>query len=116
MKSTFGSNSLLHWGLMKYIIPFKAPSSVADLISKMNKIMYGNIAKKYEAFPELLTPLINVNEMQIHANTKHKTNSQFGVPIPSSIESFSFRMSLLKREYLIDDLRLFSFNDHTHLD
>lgn len=58
--------------------------------------MYGKTAKKYDTFPELLTPLISVKDIQIHANIKQQTSSIFGIPIPSWIESFSRKMSFLK--------------------
>lgn len=43
---------------------------------------YGKTAKKYDAFPELRTPLIKIVVTHIQANIKQSASCQFGGPIP----------------------------------
>lgn len=61
---------------MKYIIPSTAPSSVQARTNNIPIPMYGKIAKKYEALPELRTPLINIINTHPHEASKHKTSFQ----------------------------------------
>lgn len=56
-------------------------------------MMYGNIAKKYDAFPELFIPLIRTSVIQSQAPAKHNTSFQSGVPIPSEISFVSLSTS-----------------------
>lgn len=43
---TLGSRIFSHLGLIKYTIPFQAPSSVKARINKMPMTTYGNKARK----------------------------------------------------------------------
>ena len=64
------------------------------------------MAKKYENFPELLTPRTITKNMQTQARSSHNANFQSGKPIPSEIFSFSLITSFLK----IKILKIISFN------
>lgn len=85
---------------MKYSIPSTEPGKVADLTSKMIITKYGNTARKYEAFPELLTPLMRIPVTHIQASTKQTQSCQFGLPIPLSIDVASFKISFLKKKLI----------------
>lgn len=63
----------------------------------MNKITYGNIAKKYDAFPELLIPFTSSPVTAVQQTSKHKANFQSGDPIPSSMFGRIFITVFLKR-------------------
>lgn len=84
----------MSFGINKYFIPSIAPGNVTDLTNKMTITMYGNTAKKYDAFPDDLipdrnnsilgisllkvmhmirlryVPLISINEMHIQATPR----------------------------------------------
>lgn len=91
-----------HCGVRKYRIPLNAPSNVTARINKASIITYGNIAKKYDAFPELfrkekmeviitniliytlvfeyylLTPFDIIANIKIHEPSKQSTKRQLG--------------------------------------
>lgn len=46
----------MSFGVNKNFIPSMAPGNEIDLISRIPIAMYGNIARKYDAFPEDLIP------------------------------------------------------------
>lgn len=79
------------------------------LIKIVISTTYGNIAKKYETFPELLMPRTITKKMQIQANNSQSVNFQSGIPIPSEMSSFSLITSFLQHnmsenKYLLKDL------------
>lgn len=80
---TSGSNSLSHCGLKKYSRPFIAPGKVIARVNKIPSTTYGKIARKYEAFPELLTPLIKSAATSDQETKRQRTNFQLGTPRPS---------------------------------
>lgn len=82
--------------MTKYFKPSIAPVNVQARISKINKITYGKIARKYEAFPELLIPLISRPVTAVQQTSRHKTNFQSGNPIPSSMFGRRFIIVFLK--------------------
>ena len=82
-------------GFKKNLIPSQAPGRVQDLIKSTDKMTYVNNAKKYEAFPELLTPLIIVSRTKSQAIAKHPVNAKSGYPIPSSMFEIDLRTSTL---------------------
>lgn len=81
---------------MKNKTPLKAPGKVRVRMSRTNIMTYGNRAKKYEAFPELLTPLIITAPMNSHDMARAIANFQLGAPMPSSIFDFSFKTIFLE--------------------
>lgn len=93
---TFGSKILSHWGVRKYLIPLREPGSVSARTRRMLSTKYGKIARTYEALPELLTPFTRMRKTIDHEMARKTTNVQLGVPMPSSMLSFAFKMSFLK--------------------
>lgn len=75
---TLGFVSSCHCGVRKKRIPFDAPSSVTARMSNANMITYGNNARKYEHFPELLTPREMIKNTIVHAPNKQITKRQLG--------------------------------------
>lgn len=92
---TSGFKILSHCGVIKYKMPAPAPGNVTARINRMPIITYGNRARKYEAFPELRTPLIRINKTVSHDRARKRVSFQLGTPIPSSIESTSCSTSFL---------------------
>lgn len=93
---TLGSKSFDHFGVRKKRMPVPAPSKVTALIRRLNKMIYGKMARKYEAFPELFTPWNVIRITQSQLNRRHNVNFQSGSPTPSSILSFSWRTTFLE--------------------
>lgn len=62
------------------------------LINNINITTYGNRARKYAAFPELLTPLATIKNTITHDAIKHRVRSQRGVPEKKNniLEEFYF--------------------------
>lgn len=79
---TFGLNNSLHCGLKKNKIPSNAPGRVRVFARSINITMYGKIAKKYAAFPELFTPRTRINPIKIHVTAKQAISDESGFPIP----------------------------------
>lgn len=69
------------------MIPFSEPSSVTARINNANIITYGNSAKKYEAFPELLTPFTMIKNTTIQEARRHIANGKLGYPTPFEMSS-----------------------------
>lgn len=111
-KVTLGFDNSCHWGVRKKRIPFKAPSNVTARSSSVIIMKYGNTAKKwivyfvsnnnfnirsafkqnlpkkYEALPELLTPLEIIPNTMIHEPSKQSTSCQLGQPMKLNQEIF----------------------------
>lgn len=75
--------SSFHCGVRRKTIPFDAPSNVIALMSNVNNITYGNNARKYDAFPELLIPREIIANIIIHKPSKHNVRRQLGKPMHS---------------------------------
>lgn len=75
---TLGFESSCHCGVKKKRIPLDAPSSVTDRISNAIIMTYGNMARKYEHLPELLTPRDMIKNVMIHEPNRHNVNCQLG--------------------------------------
>lgn len=110
-------------------MPLNAPGSVTARINRITRMTYGNnakinkkknwdwnefivvavemkiekfheiVPKKYEAFPELCTPLISTDIIIIQANAKHSVKYRSGIPMPFSMDVYSFSTSFLKRYF-----------------
>lgn len=91
---TDGSKIFSQVGLKRNIIPSTAPSKVTALIKRLIMITYGNKARKYAAFPLLLTPLLSTMKTNIQLTNRDRTNFQDGYPSPSSIPT-SLRTTFL---------------------
>uniref|UniRef100_A0A1A9VQ64 Uncharacterized protein n=1 Tax=Glossina austeni TaxID=7395 RepID=A0A1A9VQ64_GLOAU len=71
------------------------------------------MAKKYEAFPELLTPRIITMKTQNQDMNRPTTNCQFGAPMPSSIiDQYAVEMLAVGSHILVSkwQIRLNSTN------
>uniref|UniRef100_A0A1B0ARE3 Uncharacterized protein n=1 Tax=Glossina palpalis gambiensis TaxID=67801 RepID=A0A1B0ARE3_9MUSC len=80
-------------------IPILEPTpKINNMRKNRTEKICGNMAKKYEAFPELLTPRIITTKTQNQDMNKPTTSCQFGAPMPSSMFSFSLNTSLLEKE------------------
>lgn len=72
------------------------PGNVKARVRRIPRTIYGNMARTYDAFPELLTPFTKQTNTIAQDSTKKRVRLKSGVPIPSSMFAFSFRTSLLK--------------------
>lgn len=90
---TFGFESSCHCGVKKKRIPFDAPSSVTARINNANIIIYGNSARKYEHFPELLTPRDMIKNTITQAPNKHNAKRQLGSPMKFKPNDFYIEIS-----------------------
>lgn len=103
---TFGCHSLSQSGVTKKRIPLTAPSKVTDLISRAIMTTYGNIARKYAALPVLFIPRKSTTNIDVQLRKRQIVSCQDGVPMPSSMESYSFRTIFL-RTVLVSRLEIF---------
>lgn len=78
------------------MIPFNEPSSVTARINSAIMITYGNIARKYEALPELLTPLTIIKKTIIQAANRHIDNEKLGYPMPFEMSNVCLSTVFLK--------------------
>lgn len=91
---TFASASFSHWGFTKYQIPLPEPSNVSARISSVAKTINGKMARKYEAFPDVCTPLAQTANVTPHATNKHNVKRHSGTPMPSLMSLASFNTSI----------------------
>lgn len=84
-----------HLGVKKYLIPFIAPGRVNARMRNIKRNMNGVMPVTYDAFPELLIPLMRIIKTIVHESIKKQTRLKFGHPIPSFMLSLAWRTSFL---------------------
>lgn len=92
---TFGFKISLHCGFIKYKIPSAAPGNVTARTSNIIMETYGKSARKYDALPVDLTPLIITIASITQVRARQPNSGRFGYPMPFSNVSASFKTSFL---------------------
>lgn len=87
-----GFESSCHCGVKKKRIPLDAPSRVTARTNNANIITYGNSARKYEHFPELLTPRDMIKNTITHAPNKHNAKRQLGSPMKLKAKDYALKI------------------------